>query len=203
MNTRLIISVLALLALPVLAKDEVTLQDRLPAGSATLFVLDVPVGEVQIEAYEGTDIEYRVKVREADGGWFSSFDRDDVEVRQSSSSDRIKLEVDLEDTEQEWHVKVPSHLNLILELGVGEMNIENASRDLDVEVGVGSIDVSLAGKDYRRIELEAGVGEADLKGFTNYSSDRAIVSEEVSWRGEGHYEIKAKVGVGEVEVRGR
>ena len=69
-----------------------------------------------------------------------------------------------------------------------------------VEVGVGEVDVRLADNDYRKVELETGVGGTDLNGFKGVSQERSIVSENTSWRGDGEYVISVEVGVGEVDV---
>ncbi|MDF2179862.1 hypothetical protein P2G88_16540 [Aliiglaciecola sp. CAU 1673] len=189
------------LSVSAFAKDVVVLEDNFAVPADARIVLDVPVGEIELRTHDGDTLSYRVEVEEANGHWFSSADLNDVKVKKEISGDRVRLEIDEDDTEQHWVIAVPRSAAISIDLGVGSVEVEGTARDLDVDVGVGSAHVELTGSEYRSIELEAGVGGASLRGFENYRSERAIVSEEVSWRGNGQYDVKVEVGVGDVTAK--
>lgn len=197
----IIASIAASVAISVNAKERVTLEDRLPVEGQTEFVLDVPVGQIDLETHDKPYIDVHVKVEENDASWFSSADLGDVQIEKDISGDRIALEIDLEDTKQTWRIKVPASMDLDIDLGVGEVTLSDISRSVNLDVGVGDAEIDLDSDNYSRIRLDAGVGDADLDGFRRVSEERAIVSKTVKWRGDGEYEIDGDVGVGDIHVR--
>lgn len=50
---------------------------------------------------------------------------------------------------------MPAKLAIIFEMGVGDVQIEDFSNNLDMEVGVGAIRVETRNVDYRNIQIAA------------------------------------------------
>jgi len=97
---------------------------------------------------------------------------------------------------------MPTKLALDIELGVGEIQIEDFSNELTVELGVGSVQVDVNDTDYRSIHLSAGVGDSSIRGFPNNSdNERSFISADSYYHGSGDLEIEIEVGVGDVRVR--
>jgi hypothetical protein len=184
-----------------IAKSSVDFNERFEVPANSVLELNVPVGQVDIETYEGNEIILDVVVTESDDAWFSSTDWDEIQLEKDISGKTVSLEIDAEDTKQEWTLRIPKDASIDLDIGVGEVDIEDAARDVKVDMGVGSTDIELESDDYRSIYIETGVGDASLKGFDNIESTRSVVSEEISWRGEGKYMISVDVGVGDASVR--
>ncbi len=193
-------TVLALASTHALAKDEVYLDDKFDIEANSTVHIEVPVGSLEIETHNSNEVVVDIRVKQKDDGWFSSGDLEDVSLEKDIDGDRVHLEVDVEDTAQEWRVILPKSANIRIQMGVGEVEIEEASRDVLVDLGVGEVDVELEGDDYRKINLETGVGGADLDGFKGIERDRTIVSESIYWQGKGEYHIDIEVGVGDVDV---
>jgi hypothetical protein len=185
-----------------LGKDRVTLEETISVEAQSTIHFDIPVGSLEITTYDGDKVILEVEVKEADSDWFSSVDLDDVEIDITQSGTKLHLEIEKEDVVQKWEVKIPSDASLNIDLGVGEVDIDDFDRDANIDVGVGEVDVYLSGTNYREIELDSGVGGADLDGFSNIDRERAMVSESIEWTGKGDYDLIIDVGVGDIDVRG-
>lgn len=185
----------------VLAGESVNIVKDIEVSKHSTLEINVPVGQLELSTYDGTSIEIEVEVEEKNDGWFSDADLDNVELEVDESSTTISLEINEDETIQHWVVKVPVSMNLDLDMGVGEVEVEGATKDLNIDVGVGEVDVRLESNDYRRIDLDSGVGGADLRGFKGVDSTRAVVSEKVRWHGDGEHTLSVDVGVGDIDIR--
>lgn len=184
-----------------LGKSRITLEETINIESDSAVYINIPVGSLEVETYDGDEIVLEVELKESDEGWFKSVDFDDAEIDIRQSGDKIHLEVDMEDVVQNWQVKLPESASLDIDLGVGQVNIEDFHQDANIDVGVGEVDVQLADDNYREIDLDSGVGGADLRGFKNVDRERAMISETVNWQGKGDFDLTIDVGVGDIEVR--
>jgi hypothetical protein len=183
------------------AKSSVDISERFEVPADSVLKLNVKVGEVDIETHSGDEIILDVVVTESNDSFFSSRDWDDVVLDKDISGRNVSLEIDVEDTKQAWTLRIPEDASIDVDIGVGEVDIEDAARDVKVDMGVGSTDIELDHDDYRSIYIDTGVGDASLKGFKGMDSTRSVVSEEISWRGDGKYMVSVDVGVGDASVR--
>lgn len=182
------------------AKEQVEVESRFDIDDVSTIVLNVEVGEVVLDTHQSSEVIVEVLVKESDSHWFSSADLDDIQLNKEISQQRLFLEIDKEDTNQEWKITVPESVNLKVELGVGKIYLSDLNKDIDVELGVGDTEIVLSDNDYARIELDTGVGDAKLKGFSDYHAKRSLVSKSVEWKGNGQHDIRVDVGVGDVRV---
>ena len=195
-----ILATCAVLTTTAWAKNSVTLEDNFTIVSNSTIHLEVPVGELEITTHGGSNVELEVVVKEADSNWFSSADLDDATLSKTIKDDDVYLRVDLDDTQQKWTLNIPKTSSLEIDMGVGEVSIDGVSQNLELDLGVGDANIELAGDNYAKINLETGVGDADLHGFKDFRQERAIVSKDINWRGDGEFRINVEVGVGDVEV---
>lgn len=200
MKKTLIASALLLASSNVLATDSFEINKSIPIQQAQKLYIDVGVGELDVSTYDGDAIKLSVKIEKSRTNWFSSVDIEDAYLEQKSTENKLKFKVDLDNTTQEWTVLVPRYINMNLSLGVGDVEVNDLSSSLRLDVGVGSADVSLKSENYQRIELDSGVGDAVLKGFENVYNRRAVVKKEVDWKGDGEHKINVDVGVGDARV---
>lgn len=202
MKTKIALAIAAtLLTSAAFAEDKVNLSHSITLAENATVSFEIAVGSIVIETWDKDVMELDIEVKEGDNGWFSSADMDEVELDISGNNDDISLEIDVEDVVQKWHVKLPKTASIDIDLGVGEVDVELFERSASIDVGVGEVDLELASDNYREIELESGVGGADLDGFKGAERERNIVNESIRWRGEGKYDIEIEVGVGDIDVR--
>jgi hypothetical protein len=207
---------LATLAAPALAERKVVVGDEsktFPVEGARRLKLDVPVGEIHVQAGGGDRIEARMEVR------CSSFSRrcreraaelhltpvhsgDDVSLRlRDKSGDNGRgshhPEVDL-------HVTVPVALALFVDMGVGELDVDGVEGDVTVDLGVGEARIDLPESAVKSVSLDVGVGEAHLSPRSQEAHREGFLflGNEVDWReGTGRSRVTVDVGVGEAHVR--
>ena len=175
------------------------------ASMLTSVRLEISVGELEIETYDGDEIQLEIDL-EAKRSWLSRRRRDieDVELEVRESNSRVYFSIDERDIEQHWRIRMPAKLALDIDVGVGEIRIEDFSNNLDMEVGVGSVRIEVVDTDYRSIHVEAGVGNASIRGFSGGSdNERSFIGADAYYQGGGDKKIEIKVGVGDVEVVNR
>jgi hypothetical protein len=193
------------------AADEVvrTLDRQTSAADVSSIHLDFPVGEVQIDAGTGRQVQVHLRLEcdsqrqtrcvEAAKG---------IEVMAGRSGDRLHIQLKgwpkagTRGLEAHFVVTVPRDLPLKAELGVGEMRISGLESDLDADVGVGEIRVKMPEATVASVSVDTGVGDANLFAQGHRWESSGLVSRELKWHeGRGKAAINVDCGVGEAEVR--
>ncbi len=168
--------------------------------------LEISVGEIEIEVYDGEIIELDLSL-EADRNWFSLRrpSVDDIELEQRLMGSKLYLGIERDNLEQTWRLRVPRRLALEIEVGIGDLEIDGLVNDLELELGVGAARINVASENYAEITAKAGVGDALVRGFERGADNerRALIGADAYYVGEGEYEIRAEVGVGDVQIRRR
>lgn len=185
----------------VLAEDSKLIEHTINVANQSSISINFPVGEIELVTSSDDQVVIEVVVKEKGGSWFSSANLDNIELSQKVSDKSIKLEIDDDDIKQEWRVSIPQHLAVEVDLGVGQVEVNGVSRDVDVNVGVGAVELGLANNNYRIIDASSGVGDAHIRGVSNVDNDRAVVSKNATWHGEGKYAVEVDVGVGDADIR--
>ena len=197
--------VMALSATTAKAEDVKVLEKVIDAKSFSKLVLEVPVGEINIKAAKGSDISLVVEL-EPDEDWLGrSSDLSDAQISVKENGTTLKLKVDLDDDddiEQNWTVTMPAEMAASFNLGVGAVEGDDLVSAINVDVGVGEVDISVNTSLYESIKLDAGVGDTSIKGGKGrYERDQVLVTSSSQLHGEGKKELEANVGVGDIEVR--
>ncbi len=188
-----------------LAASAKRIERSIDAGDLTHVDFEVSVAEMDIEIYNGDQIELDISL-EADRGWwfFGRKDIDDVDVFVDIRGDSVEIILDEDNVEQDWRVRIPAHLAVSMEIGVGDVDIEGLDNDLLMEMGVGAIQVTVADIDFDTIHVQTGVGDSSLRGFgRGIDNERNFVGADSYYRGEGEHQISIELGVGDAEVRRR
>ncbi|MFY8285203.1 hypothetical protein AAEU31_17005 [Pseudoalteromonas sp. SSMSWG5] len=194
---------LALTTTYAMAKDSRELNHNFAVSGASQLEIDFPVGSLEVENYGGSEVVVTVRIEpKNDKGWFGSeVDLSDIELSHSQSAGSLNLKLDNDDIQQSWYVKMPKSMAIDVELGVGDIEINDASNSVDIELGVGAVRIDSALDDYKRIELDTGVGDTKIRGLKNdANTSRKVVSSHSSYRGNGQYAIDVEVGVGDIKV---
>lgn len=185
------------------AADEKRITETLTMTQGQNLEIDFPVGSIEIITVDSNELSIEIEIEGKDEGWFSkNRDVSNVELSKRVRDNRISLEIDEDNLNQEWVIKVPKSAAIDIEVGVGSIEIQKLENSVEAEVGVGSIRIDTVLDDFKRIELSTGVGDTSIKGFSgDLESSRNIVSSETRYRGNGEHSIEAEVGVGDIKVR--
>lgn len=201
----ILVSLSLLVSINVRADSAKRIEHSIAAEELISIDFEVSVAEMEVEIYQGDSIEIDLYI-EADRDWwiFGRNDVDDVELDIDENGDRLYLRLDNDDIQQEWRVRLPEHLAVTMEVGVGEVEIAEFANNLDLELGVGSFRLLVADIDFESIHIEVGVGDTSIRGFDRGSdNERSFVGADSRYYGDGEYKIAAEVGVGDAEVRKR
>jgi hypothetical protein len=202
----------AAMARPVLANDDQTVRtftQTFPGAGLATVSLDIPVGEVQVTASGGTDVQVDLRVlcdhdhlksctERAKRLTFTagrSADRVDVRVAKSSGWGSHGLHV-------KAFVTAPRRLAIKADLGVGELHVDGFASDVSADLGVGEVHVTAPEAAVRSVSVDTGVGEGHLYAAGRHWSSEGLFTREINWSdGAGHARIAVDCGVGEAHVR--
>ena len=131
-------------------------------------LLDIDVGSAEIFATDEQDIRIEVRVFHSESSWFSLWptaDLDDVglEVKQTSKYIKLKLN-DQDDVKQQWKIYLPRQAAIGLNVGVGQIEVNNMENDVNIDLGVGHAQVN-QGILYASVALASSVGEVNVEYF--------------------------------------
>lgn len=184
--------------------DEVTHHYRYSLNDINEISIDGGIGTMEIVHTEGEELRVELELK---GNrrflLLNKRDVSDIEIEDRVRGDRLNLslnEDDLDNVKVIWRVELPSVARTNINLGVGEITATFADTELELDIGVGAGDISLARNFVGRVETSAGVGSAELRGAKDIVSKRALVSQETYGYGEGHHRMDLNVGVGEMKV---
>lgn len=193
------------------AADEVvrTLDRQLSAAEASSIHLDFPVGEVQVDAGTGRQVQVQVNLECDSKRQARCLEAAKaIEIVSSTSGGRLHVELKgwpkagTRGLEAHYVVTVPRDLPLKAELGVGEMRIAGLENDLNADLGVGEVSVKMSESTVASVNVDTGVGEANLFAQGHHWESSGLISRELKWHeGRGKAAINVDCGVGEAEVR--
>lgn len=202
MITAKAVSICVLLAFSIsmaCADTEVTRQHTFDGTDIGSLRLDISVGTVRVEPSDTGNVEVSLTVSAEDGRWFRRTPNvDNLDLRSSHQGDRLRLSFNEKNVKTEWLIKVPDLNQLDVELGVGTIDVAMATFGMFIDVGVGTIDLQADASEIDTVDLSVGVGDTQVFGGDNIQSHRAMVSSETSALGKGSHAIKARAGVGDV-----
>jgi hypothetical protein len=176
--------------------------------------INFPIGELRVVGTSGDKLSIDLDIRCQKSGWRADCEdaAERVELVVEGENDRLSVEFRgyprllHDDSKISLHgtIRVPANHPLIVEMNIGELEIEGVAADLEANLHIGELSIEAPGRGFGSAALDAGIGEATLRTPDGWiEGDRSfLVGSEVSWRrGTGRDRIRADVGIGEIEVR--
>ena len=203
-TTSILIMAMALSA-PAFAADSVE-NHSFDAKGLTRLRLEHPVGDLTIRGADGNTVEVHMTVDCSGRGCDDKVGN--IRFRSSTKSGELQLEVDgyprfRGNVNVNLDIRVPKSLAVSIDHGVGETEIVGLLNDIDVDAGVGEVEIRSSAKAFRSAKLDAGVGEAELEvsGETIGGGSFLFVGGEREWKGgQGKARLDLEVGVGSATV---
>jgi hypothetical protein len=210
------------------ASEPRILRGAVPVEGLESVHLDAGVGDIDVTATGGgSEVSFEVELKPRRGGFFSSLKKaqrevEEAELRMDVSRGVLRLEIETESDdrhfEERWIIELPDHLDinldlgvgdldirglaggLVIDLGVGDIDVEAVSGDLDLDIGVGDATIQANASDYGSVEGSGGVGDAKLTVRGEKVSSSGFVGKSAEWTGDGDHSIRISVGVGDAQV---
>ena len=211
MKKSVLILAAALLWVAPAGADEIVraFKQEIPIGTAEQIHLDFPVGKVDVQGWAESRVDLDVKIECNRPTARCKEAAKALRLVYDNSGERLKVEI------KNWpkwsggkglhvvaHVRVPRELGLTADLGVGELEVSGIQGDLSADLGVGEVSVTLPRESIGSVNLDTGVGEANLIVDGRRYQSSGVVAKEVRWtKGTGRSEVTVDCGVGEIDVR--
>jgi hypothetical protein len=193
------------------AADKVVVRSfhqQIPVANAEKIHLDFPVGELNVDPGDGGQVGLDVKVmcREKTGRCADA--AHDLKLVYDNSGDVFRIQMKRfpkfggsKNMHVVAHITVPRELAVHAELGVGEMNIQGLTGNLDVDLGVGEVNVTLPKEAVGSVNIDTGIGEASLIAAGRRYESSGLMTRTIAWdKGTGHSKVTVDCGVGEIDV---
>ena len=81
----------------------------------------------------------------------------------------------------EIQVKAPARMELEVELGVGRIDILGFKNDITVDQGIGELHVTMAESRVSSVDIDAGLGEANLRYTGGRMAASGIFDNDLRW----------------------
>lgn len=218
----LLAAAMALHPVAAVAAGEATKTQTFDVQSINSLILKAGVGDVRVELSTDDRLEARVTLRaQRMTGFFSSLpDVSKLEISATTRGDQLELDIDSDNVEERWELRLPAKLLSAVELmvGVGDVKIVAPAKRIEVDLGVGDLTVDVATGsivskvgvgDIRiktplanagAVESRTGVGDVSLRGFFDGTVRNAAAGGRVNGKGRGQQPIEATAGVGDITI---
>lgn len=170
--------------------------------------LDVPIGEITVVGIDSGPVSLDLRVRCSQWRRRCPADAEDVEIRSRKLDRALRLEVEglprwaVGALSIEAELNVPHGAPVLVDLGVGEVEVHGVRSDIDVDVGVGAVEIALDADWISAVEAHTGIGASTVhRSGDVIEGQRSLLGDELRWSlGQGESRIFVEVGVGDVDV---
>ena len=184
------------------------LTESFALDDAAVVIFDMAVGEAEIEVWDSDRVEVSLDVRCRSRSSTCERRMELVEVVDERRGERLEVKVEgISKTmsgrlEVDARVRLPRRVELVVDMGIGELDVSGVERDVFVDMGIGEVRLWVAERAVRSVFLDAGIGESALYGAEAETASRPfLVGSELGWEeGAGSAEIVVDLGIGEVSV---
>jgi hypothetical protein len=197
------------LSAPLVAGVERQVDESFELRSVEQVRIDFEVGELQIEAWDGQQVEVELALRCRKRSESCERRLEDVEVLADWRGDRLEVRFEglskriSSKMQVEALIRVPQSVELSVDMGIGDLDIRGIIHDVFVDMGIGDVSLSLPEGAVKSVYLDAGIGESQIWGSNGRvdSSRPFLIGSEVEWEaGDGDSKIVVDIGIGEVSV---
>jgi hypothetical protein len=183
-----------------------TVAQQLPAGGASTVQIEVPVGELTIEGWDKNEVDFtvRFKCKRTSSRCAAAAEKPRV-VYRTGETITVAIKSWPKWGDNGLHVevtaRVPKHLAVRSELGVGELKVQGLEHDLEADLGVGEVDVIMPRSAVAKVTLDTGIGESSLLAGGKHYESAGLFTRTLRWdKGPGRARVSVECGVGEIDV---
>jgi hypothetical protein len=185
-----------------------TLDEGRSVAAGNAVRVELPVAELRVVGHDSDRVEITVELDCSRSSRRCLETAEDVELEIRDGTRGLEIGIgglpkwSRGGMDMEVEIHMPQTSPLVLEMGVGDIEIEGLGSDLEAEVGVGEIEVAMSRHVVGDVEIDTGVGQASIEvEGESVAARRFFLGDEVRWAdGAGRARLSIEVGVGEVVV---
>jgi hypothetical protein len=193
---------LALTSAMAAAQEQVTRHHHFDTTDVDRLIIDFRVGTIRLESSDSNqiDIELTIKPENNRSLFRRSPDIQSMDLSHHSGPGTLRIGFDGNNVRTDWVIRLPALAYLEIDGGVGTIEGDLPSAAVDINLGVGAVDLVAHRTSTGAIDLDARVGDTSLSGNASETQRRALVSSSSSGHGRGEHRTRIRVGVGDVSL---
>lgn len=182
-------------------EQQKTMSAEYQVTSSTKLSLDSGVGEIKFIATSGDTLSVTLTAKADSDKMWNDGDLEAVQLTAKQDGDRLVLSVPEQDNVKlDWVIQLPKIASVDADLGVGTIGGEMWTTDINLDVGVGEVDLELRG-DLAIITSDIGIGDSQVKGVAEVENNRFLMTASSKGRGAGTAVVSINLGVGDSNVK--
>ena len=185
-----------------------TIEEELRLETGEILDLDLPVGELRLRGTSDSKVEMVVEIECKRSRRRCESAAEDLELRTRQRGDKLRVDLDGWPT---WGtsglsvtvtVHVPEGHPVIVDMGIGKVDIRGLKSDLTIDLGIGDVEVEMDAEFVRSVTLDSGIGDSSVAfEGERIAGKRSFLGDEVRWsEGTGDARIRIDLGIGAIEV---
>ena len=185
-----------------------TLEEELRLETGEILDLDLPVGELKLRGTSDSKAEIVVEIECKRSRRRCERAAEDLELRTRKRGDNLLVELDGWPT---WGtsglsvtvtVNVPDGHPVIIDMGVGKVDVRGLKFDLTIDLGIGDVEVEMDAEFVHSVILDSGIGRSSVAfEGQRIAGKRSFLGDKVRWsEGEGNARIRIDLGIGAIDV---
>jgi len=199
------VTLLALTSTMATAQEQVVRHHDFDTTQVDRLILDFRVGTIHLESSTSDRIEVELVIRQENSRrlFRRSPDIQSMDLTHRSNQDTLRLSFDENNVRTDWIIRLPALAYLEIDAGVGTIDGDLPPGAVDINLGVGAVDLVAQRASTGAIDLDARVGDTSLSGLSDNKGGaerRALVSSTSSGHGRGDHRVRIRVGVGDVSL---
>ena len=181
-----------------------------PSTDITEVVMEIGVGDVEVVADDSVTISAHVEIERKSGSFWGSHSSQreiealEIDTRVEGHTMTLRLRPESRHNKhysENWTVRLPANCAVKIKQGVGNVVVRDVAGALDIELGVGDIEIDGLYASFGRISAECGVGDVTVRTPEKRERGEGFVGHEVRTKGAGSAALNAEAGVGDVTIR--
>jgi hypothetical protein len=185
-----------------------TLEEELRLETGEILDLDLPVGELKLRSTSDSTVEMVVEIECKRSRRRCESAAEDLELRTRKRGDTLRVDLDgwpswgTSGLSVKVTVAVPEGHPVVVDMGVGKVDIRGLKSDLTIDLGIGDVEVEMDAEFVQSVSLDSGIGESSVAfDGQHISGKRSFLGDEVRWsEGEGNARIRIDLGIGAIDV---
>ncbi|MGI9279901.1 MAG: hypothetical protein ACR2PX_09745 [Endozoicomonas sp.] len=196
----------------------IELTENIDVEGVEKITFNIPSGSAKFVSTDTQNLKLNIAVTassEQDG----KASEPSVTIERMEEGAVLTVEIDEDNSPQEWVVELPLSKEIELNLGAGsidiaevtaesrfnlgagKINIDELSHTATVGVGAGKVTINSQLEDFNSLALNVGIGSTAIEGYDQVGTGSSrVIAPSVDYKGAGSYDLDVSIGTGKISL---